>query len=278
MKAVRKSFPTVAEALSQIQNSLIAAPVGPPGPVGLSLGDIIVCETVFQRRDTFGNRHGREEHVRDLKRAIQDSPETMEPIDVWWGGDGWYLLDGHHRVLAYESLNFSGSVPVRAIGGSLADALAHVGKANTRNKLPMSLDERNNLAVFYVCLFPQKSHREIAGMSGVGKSNVGNMKKAIDQVIALGHPRESLLGTSWYEIQRMARGAYESNYDRDGEMRKTANEIKQALGPVLGKKPHLKVEALAMALEEISPALYRGLIDWVGPSETFEEDPEDAEY
>jgi hypothetical protein len=202
----------------------------------------------------------------------------MEPIDVWWGGDGWYLLDGHHRLLAYESLEFADSVPVRAIGGSLDDALAHVGKANTRNKLPMSLDERNNLAVFYVCLFPQKSHREIARLSGVGKSNIGNMKKAIDQVIALGHPREHLLGTSWYEIQRMVRGDTDSCYDHHGEMRKIANEIKKALGPVLGKKPHLKIEALAMALEEMSPALYRGLLDWGSPLEAFEEDLEDAEY
>ena len=280
MKANRKSFDTVAEGLDHIRATLKTNPEGPSAPTkGLPLTAIIVCEAVFQRRDTFGNRHGREEHVRDLKRAIQDNPEAMEPIDVWWGGDGWYLLDGHHRVLAYESLKFSRNVPVRVIPGSLDDALAHVGRANTRNKLPMTKDERMSLAVFYVLAFPEKSYRDVAEISGVGKSQVGIIKKAIDQVIALGHTRAELLGTSWYEIQRLARGDADNDYDYHGEMRKIANEIKKALGPILGKSPHYKTEAVAMALEEMSPALYRGLMERAYPIEDdLEEGLENAEY
>lgn len=143
----------------------------------------------------------------------------------------------------------------------------------------MTRDERNNLAVFYICRSPEKSYREVAGLAGVGKSNVGTMKKKVDQVIALGHTRESLLGASWYEIQRMARGDTSSDYDYEGEMLKTVYEIRQALGPILGKNPQRHVEAMAIALEEMSPALSRGLMDWWIPGEELEEDPEeDPEY
>ncbi|WP_116654904.1 ParB N-terminal domain-containing protein [Pelagibacterium sediminicola] len=279
MKTVRLKFDSVADGLAHIRKALEENPGQPAVPAkGMPLREIMVCETVFQRRDTFGNRRGREEHIRDLKRAIQDSPGTMEPLDIWWGGDGWYMLDGHHRVLAYESLRFTGNVPVRVITGTLDEALEHVGRVNTRGKLPMTLEERNSLAVFYVCQFPGKSLREIAAMGGVGKSNVGKMKKAVSKVIDLGHTREELLGLSWYEIQQMARGETESDYDYEGEMRKLTNEIKQAIGPILGHKPHMKAEAVTMALQEISPALYRGILDLGNPVDDFEEDPIDAEY
>lgn len=276
----RRQFIYTADGLEHIRQALAGNPEAPQlPPGGLPLQDITVCEVVFQRRDIAANRLVSDEHVRDLKRAIQEDPDQMEPVSVWWGGDGWYLIDGHHRVRAYESAGFTGPVSCRVVSGSLEDALAHVGIANTRNKLPMNKEERMDLAVFYVCLCPEKSVRDIARVSGAGKSSVSTIKKVIMQLVERGEPREKLMDEPWNELRRMARDEPHRDFDFDQERKVITQEICQKLKPILGKKPHRHAEAMADAIRQISPGLWQGIVDMVQqPEEDDLGDLEDDEY
>ncbi|MBJ6988864.1 ParB/RepB/Spo0J family partition protein [Devosia sp. MC521] len=280
-KAERRTYDSIGSAIETLEKTLAAYPQPPQPPVhGLRVSEIIVCETLFQRRDQWANKLGREEHIRELKRAIKDDPTGMEPIDVWWGGDGWYLVDGHHRHQAYERLSFTGRVPVRVVSGSLNAALAHVGLSNTRNKLPMNNAERMTLAVFYVCLMPEKSLREIAKISGVGKTQVAKIRKAVDQLVSEGHRRMSLADESWESIRRQCNNFEPGERDYDLETRMKANDIKEALKPVLGRTPHFQTEAMIMALMELSPQLWRSISDIAIHRHEAEDDidEEDLEY
>jgi hypothetical protein len=263
-KAERRTFDSIGSAIETLEKTLAANPQAPQPPLyGLRVSEITVCETLFQRRDLWTNKAARGEHIRDLKRAIKDDPAGMKPIAVWWGGDCWYLVDGHHRLQAYEGLSYVGLVPVKVVSGTLQDALAHIGQSNTRNKLPMSNAERMSLAVFYVCVTPEQSLREIAKISGVGKSQVGKIRKAVDQLVAQGVPRESLADESRQSIRRQCNNFEPGERDHDLETRMKANEIKEALKPILGRTPHYQSEAMMMALMELSPQLWRSISDIV---------------
>lgn len=280
-KAERRTYDSIATAIETLEGTLAAHPQTPQPPVeGLRISEIIVCEMLFQRRDLWANKLGREDHIRDLKRAIKDDPTGMEPIDVWRGGDGWYLVDGHHRLQAYERLGYTGLIPVRIVPGNLQDALAHVGLSNTRNKLAMTNAERMSLAVFQVCVAPENSLREIAKISGVGKSQVANIRKAVDQLVSEGHRRISLAGESWESIRRQCNNFEPGERDHDLETRMKANDIKEALKPVLGRTPHFQTEAVIMALMELSPQLWRSISDIAIHRHEAEDDidEEDLEY
>lgn len=64
-------------------------------------------------------------------------------MDVWWGGDGYYLVDGHHRIEAYKAAKWPTAqhVPVAVYQGTLTQALLKAGLGNTPDKLAMDYEE-----------------------------------------------------------------------------------------------------------------------------------------
>ena len=89
-----------------------------------------------------------EAHVQALVRALQrNGPgKLLDPVLVMFIGADLYVVDGHHRLAAYEAASVSGPVPVEHFHGTVQEAVLAAGRANHKDKLPMTTDERHNNA------------------------------------------------------------------------------------------------------------------------------------
>jgi ParB-like chromosome segregation protein Spo0J len=61
-------------------------------------------------------------------------------------GDKYYILDGHHRLDAYHSAQWSNKIPVKVFSGTLQDARLKALELNSRNKLPMTQADKQEAA------------------------------------------------------------------------------------------------------------------------------------
>ena len=55
---------------------------------------------MFQPRTFKGFAGASETHIEGLMFAIRHAPDHLiDPIDIWWSGKRWLVIDGHHRLL-----------------------------------------------------------------------------------------------------------------------------------------------------------------------------------
>ncbi|WLA65568.1 ParB/RepB/Spo0J family partition protein [Bradyrhizobium diazoefficiens] len=97
---------------------------------------IKVAGKVFQWRVLGRNRIPSDDHILDLAQAIQRG-EQMPPILVFPVGQDYYVMDGHHRLAAYDMVNWAKPIPAQVFTGSLRDAER------------AALRENNSKRVFY---------------------------------------------------------------------------------------------------------------------------------
>lgn len=113
---------------------------------------------VFQPRSLMGNLSADDEFVRDLVKVLNNSGgKALDPITVWYGGKRFYVIDGHHRLEAYNRYYRKGVqppplIPCVEFKGSLMEAVEFAGRSNHKNKLPMRQADRLNYAWRLVCM------------------------------------------------------------------------------------------------------------------------------
>lgn len=273
------SFVTVVEGLRVFREQLADTPV-PPGetPTALPLSDIIVCETVFQQRDTRAKSYESEGHVRVLAAALADG-KAFDPVTVWWSGKGWALIDGHHRVQAYQRRAYIAPIPVEVFQGTPEDALQESARRNSRNKLPMTMEEKQATAIKLV-LLTEASRAEIVSASGVSDGTVAAIRRTTKALQERGVPVTMMTSMSWKELREMANGQQEITVDFEALHQKKADEIKAALLPIVSKNVVHNGDALALALSQIPHELTRRAmqsiywpVPWGEPRDD-EEEPE----
>ena len=76
-------------------------------PKALKLADIHVAPKVFQWRRRGRNVAESEFHTVELARALQDTKTPFPPLLVFPIGERFYVLDGHHRLDAYNSVGWT---------------------------------------------------------------------------------------------------------------------------------------------------------------------------
>jgi hypothetical protein len=125
------------------------SPCPTPPPKALTLGSIKTNPALFQFRKPLP--HASSAHVAALTKPVRGG-QTLEAVEVWWGGNGWYCIDGHHRLEAYRRGGWptSETLPVCVFGGSLAKAMLAAGFRNTPDKLPMGKAEKTQAAWEFV--------------------------------------------------------------------------------------------------------------------------------
>jgi ParB-like nuclease domain len=117
-------------------------------PKTLPRSAIIVADKVFQWRPPEEDMKGSEEHVRTLVGEIGTGKERkpLDPVLVIAVGQFFYLVDGHHRMDAYHTANWSKPIPVEVFKGSLRDARDEAFSRNYKDKLPMSQEAKSEAA------------------------------------------------------------------------------------------------------------------------------------
>lgn len=259
---------SLTEAREAIRRNLENGSESPsPLPEWLRLDQIAQAVSVFQPRTLEGRMREDMAHLKTLAGAMgsPEKPKFLDPVTVWWGGDRWFVIDGHHRIDAYRQVGIRVAVPVTVFDGTLDEAMAHSAASNSKDKLPMSMNDKMNSAWRLVVL-TNWSKVKIMGPTGVSKGTIDNMRLAKAKLLEaregeetegeLAFTHEGLSEMTWKVAKFEASGReLDPNYDPDEAARKRAGEIAQRLTRAIKDKMFQDTEAFALALLMIDSRL-----------------------
>lgn len=219
----------------------------PPDPGTLELKEIQRADQVFQHRQA--PQWEREKHIKELGKSLKNSEkEHFNAMTVFWVGDGWMLIDGHHRYEAYRKANYSKPVPVQTFQGTLDEALGQAAGGNTKDKLPMSSAEKSN-AAWRLVIGSNLSINKTRDATGMSRQTVISMRKVRDTLIEE-HGEDGLAELDWLTARLACKGVEkeERDYDHDW-MQKEAEALAQTLVKKHGKELSKNPEVLWKALQ-----------------------------
>jgi len=269
-------------AYKQLEEELAAGKEPPfDNPQALAIKHINIAQSVLQPR-SLNDISASEEHIRVLVKAIEQnkSSHTLDPIIVWWSGSNYRVIDGHHRLEAYRQVNKSGGIklppiPVQLFKGTLRDALLEATKLNSKDKLPMTSDDKFDRAWKLVCL-ENYTINETANVCGVGSATISRMRTILSEYQAKFPQtwREEVFRLTWK--QAMAEGNEEKEFDQEWEI-KLAKEWAQRLHNTFGRKLSSQPSVAALALQYYSQDLVPSLIgEWRKEIKEIYEEEESA--
>ncbi|MBT9568649.1 MAG: ParB/RepB/Spo0J family partition protein [Thiobacillus sp.] len=224
-----------------------------PVPDTIKRSEIETLEGVFQYRNPLP--HKSDAHKRRLGRNVKRTGEALGRLLVFWAGNAWVCIDGHHRLAAYEQHGLV-DVPVEVFAGELHEAVRQALLRNTEDKLPVEDRERTAAAWGLVTTWNEAySKAEISGMAGVSPSTVSNMRNVFKKLKTL-HPRHDLSAFSWKQAQELAKGNERQDCGDEG---KQVAAIRDKLIKA-GLSAHLKrLDLVVKAFKEIDEDLPSGL-------------------
>lgn len=265
----------LAEGLERLRASLAEHGGTPPHPLPTHLkrNQIASMVAVFQPRTLEGRLAEDEVHLKELSAAIGDpaNPKQLDPVTVWWGGDRWYVIDGHHRLIAYQRVGVSSGIPVVVFEGSLEDAMLRSAALNSKNQLPMRQDDKLNYA-WRLVLTTDLSKQKIVEACAVSNGTVGNMRKAKETLLNERQlTLEELYDKTWKQAQMDAKGiTLEPLEDPLDAARKRGERYARSLCKAIGDRSHRDPEGFAWALVILDDRLPGSLMQTEAWSEHFE--------
>lgn len=228
-------------------------------PKQLRLSTIECVPVLFQFRDP--SQFDSKAHVKALTKTVKEG-KTLEALTVWWSGDGWYLVDGHHRWGAYQAAKWPAdrAVPVTVHKGGLMKALMTSVTHNTKDKLSMSTREKTQAAWEFVTVakIEDASVADISNSFGVSDRMVKYMRSVKRTLTAL-DAKEDLSRLPWLQARARAAGVEASGEGKDWEQwaKDEADRYEELLQQAVGHVQDKQREALVTAFCRIVP---RGFI------------------
>jgi ParB-like chromosome segregation protein Spo0J len=142
------------------------------------------------------------EHIGHMRLALEGAKgQELEPILAAKIGDAIYVIDGHHRLEAYERAKRA-TIPARVASMSLKRAALLSKLANcTGRALEMHPEQRRDAAWQYLAAIthagskprpPSESYRRIAGRFGIGHATVQRMLRRLPHISPSEWSREAL--------------------------------------------------------------------------------------
>jgi hypothetical protein len=240
---------------------------------------IRVASNVFQWRRPKRNQIPSDDHIFNLARVVHERANALPPILVFPIGSDFYVVDGHHRLAAYDTAKWKEGIPAVVFEGSLEEAYRAAIRLNSKDKLPMSRDDKSSAAWTLVKLDdPRDSRASIMKDTGIGKGTVDNMRR-VWKTLNDGHhgALEDLMGLNWWQARRRAEG-HPDLKEVDDWREEKADELVLALNRAklagrLTKDPDITALALAKLSSELPEQL---IAQWNDETERpF--DPQDKE-
>lgn len=168
------------------------------GPV-VVLPDHLPLSAITLVPDLFQSRGMSEAHVHELARAVT-SGRSLEPVTVVRVGTEAILIDGHHRIAAYRRAKVDTPIPVAAFKGTLEEAVLEAGRANSRAKLTMSVQERMDYA-WRLVRMGGFSKKQVVEAAVVSDGQVAEMRRVLK---VLGD--KAFDCDRWWTARRLAKG------------------------------------------------------------------------
>jgi hypothetical protein len=143
---------------------------------------IVVAEKVFQWRNTREDVGARDDHILELANIIAATGEPLDPVLVFKAGDQFYIVDGHHRLAAYDTARWTKVIPVSVWTGSLEHASFENMRRNSKNTRNMSRKEKNEAAWKLGKRTPPFTREVIHEMTTVSPSTQDGMRRMLKKL------------------------------------------------------------------------------------------------
>jgi hypothetical protein len=250
-------------------------------------GSIHVAERVFQwRGDGKRDQWTRKEHIYNLVKAISNRDKPLERLLVFPVGKCFYVIDGHHRLAAYDTARWTKGIPVEVFTGTLTEARVRALECNVKDKLAMTPQAKSeaawritkeNLGGLTAAQVVEKtgiSRRQVFNMRKVWKElnerdgiNDEDRARLNDQERALLNEeyRALLPELTWQQARDMWEGnTTEEDFDHDSWVKQKAQEVIDLMDRHNVTAGLLRdTEITAVVLERLKEGLPRALIsEW----------------
>lgn len=285
------AFHTRPEKAPDVSYALLAEAVAkgkpqPEKPTALPINKLKLARGVFQPREVDKDIRAGEQIISALMRTIRTKKDhQLDPITIWWGGDGWFVVDGHHRLEAYKRLR-KGTKPIKVdikvsvFEGTLIEAIAYANEANSIDKRPMSTTEKNNGAWRLVVLSEMETQAGRKGMSKAqihratvtSERTIASMRQKLRECLESGMRIQDLFNTPWRKVGIKV----EVDESQQEELRRKrveamAHQVAKTFTGIGRNSPEMIAEALVQYRKDL-PAELEEIDVWIDAREGgFEE-------
>lgn len=174
-------------------------------------------------------------------------------------------------------------VPVEGFRGSLQEAVQESIRRNSKDKLPMRLDDKLNAAWRLVLtshnpVRPTMTLPQIEAVTSISQRQVGTMRRALKDLLAEGRTLEDLMDMRWREAFNASKGREMDHLGQGDLTRQKAEKMCTAICKAVGGKQIIQdTEAFAIALMLIEERLPSWLMQSAAWHELVEEGEEEAD-
>ncbi|MBG1230892.1 hypothetical protein [Aestuariivirga litoralis] len=259
--------PTFAQGYARLLTERNEGRPQPEAPTMMKRGEYHFATSVFQPRTFEGTEDESIEHRDELYEALLRG-DKFPPLVLWWSGQRFYIIDGHHRAMAiadlardFEAGKLKASEPptvlregtaVEVFVGALPEAMAAAVAFNSRNKLAMSKDDKTERAWKLVTLEDAAlSKAKIAAAAGVSERTVANMRERLKE-FGNDYPDTDPKSLTWRDVKEGKVMPAKGDDWRD----KQGKAWGKKLGRVFGKKPAEMPDVFLLAIHYYSTRLY----------------------
>jgi ParB-like chromosome segregation protein Spo0J len=262
------------ETLEQLKVKHLKTKRPDKAPTAVRLGDIRIADKVFQWRRLKYNRIASESHVMGLAKALENGRKPLEPILVLPVGKGYYVIDGHHRVEAFHSVKWERPVPVEVFQGSLEEARVEAFLRNSKDKLPMSKEDKMEGA-WTLVKEAKLTVEKMSDTTQTSQRQIYYMRSQWKKLCAL--PKERLpddkkpADLSWPQARRVVNNEA-VDFDEKEWVDKKVQKLVDALHRTkMGQALTRNAEVTAEALARLHDGLPRALVwEWFNATELQE--------
>jgi hypothetical protein len=236
-----------AELIERIASG---GPAPTPAPKRLPVDTIQRIPELFQPRGSDEWRSTA--HINGLSSSSANTKQAngaamMEAVLVFWAGDAWVCLDGHHRLEAISKKSRTGAtIGVEVFGGTVADAMMEATRRNSRNKLSMTEKDKSERA-WQLFMTEAGTHKSIAEACGVASKTIQRMAGAVRSYGTTEVAMEQLRRLRWWQVRELTNpnAAAQLSFDerKAGRIQRRAEVLGKAIND---EGPDIVAEALML--------------------------------
>ncbi|MDH4451280.1 MAG: hypothetical protein QE265_11935 [Rhodoferax sp.] len=242
-----------------IERIASGGPAPTPAPKKLPVDAIQRIPELFQPRNSDEWRSAA--HINGLSSSSANAQQAndaarMEAVLVFWVGDAWVCLDGHHRLAAAAKKKKTGAtIGVEVFSGTVQEAMMEATRRNSRNKLPMNEKDKTERA-WQLFMSGAGTHKAIAEACGVAPKTIQRMAQAVKTHGTTDETMEQLRGFRWWQVRERtnpdAAGKLSFDEMKDGRIQRKAEVLGKAIGT---EAPHIVAEALMLRDPDFAKAV-----------------------
>lgn len=239
----------------------------------LPRGALYVAEDAFQwRGGPKQDRWERENHIYTLATDLRNQRTPLERLTVWQAGDRFYVIDGHHRLGAYDTAKWKKDIPVEVFVGTLDQARLRAIHGNVRDKLRLTPGQKSAAAWRIVKEnIGDLSADQVAEATSISRRTAFAMKQVWKELNARTdlseEQRERLPSLTWKEARDIRDGIdVDREIDAASWKERKADELADLIRRHNVETALLRdTEVAAMALRMLHDRLPEALIEeWAG--------------